>query len=115
MEKFKQHFYWLPVAITLASAVVKLLAVTSESSELPVPGLADKLLSIALLELTVVTLYLIPKTRRIGFLLVCSYFGGAIATSYVMELSSPIVPALVLALYWLAEYFSKNLAVQMRS
>jgi len=64
-----------------------------------------KLLGVA--ELLFVSLFLWPPTLRIGFFLLTAYFGGAMA----VELSQHIffiMPALILALVWLAAWLRDN-------
>ena len=62
-----------------------------------------KLTLIAVLELTSAILFLIPRTRALGFLLVSAYLGGAIAT-HVGHNQSPVNPAITLALIWVGAW-----------
>jgi hypothetical protein len=57
---------------------------------------------IGIIELVSVALFLIPKTTKLGFLLLCSYLGGAIC----MELASgqPPMAAIFLALIWFSVF-----------
>lgn len=66
--------------------------------------MADKLLPILILEVICITLFIVPKTRIVGFFLICSYLGGAIAVNFVLGLASLIAPGLLLALFWLGMY-----------
>jgi hypothetical protein len=57
---------------------------------------------IGIIELVSVALFLIPKTTKLGFLLLCSYLGGAIA----VELAGGQAPtaAIFLALIWISVF-----------
>jgi DoxX-like protein len=60
-----------------------------------------RLLLIAILEVASVVLFLIPRTRSLGLLLVSAYLGGAIAAH--LGHGEPIAPpAIVLSLVWIA-------------
>ncbi|WP_164851201.1 DoxX family protein [Larkinella soli] len=72
-------------------------------------GLVHLLPVFALLEIGFVTLYLIPRTMKLGFLLLTGYFGGAIATE--LSHGNPFAaPLIILALVWAATWF-RNPAV----
>ena len=60
---------------------------------------------LGLLEIAITLMYIVPATRRIGFYLVCSYLGGAIATHIGMG-TSPAFPAVLLAVIWVGGYLS---------
>jgi hypothetical protein len=56
-------------------------------------------------EIGLLILFLVPKTHRIGYLLLCCYFGGAIATvvSHGGSLINPaLVPLLIVSINSLA-------------
>lgn len=54
------------------------------------------------------TLIILPKTRKIGFLLICSYLGGAIAVGLIYGITSPLLPAFVLFLFWISMYLENR-------
>ena len=66
-------------------------------------GLRPYLTSIGLLELASLGLYLYPPTLRIGFFLLCSIFGGAIATTLQRD-GNVTAPLSMLLGLWLAGY-----------
>ena len=67
-------------------------------------GLPDSMvLPLAILELTCVTLYLIPQTSALGAILLAGYMGGAICTHW--RAGDPFITQIVLALLvWLGLY-----------
>ena len=108
MKNIIKYAHLLPILIIVLSDFGKIAGLSQPSENLPIPQMANKLLPILLLELTCITLYIIPKFRLVGFLLMCSYLGGAIAVSYVTELAPPILPAFVLLLFWAAMYLQRK-------
>lgn len=48
-----------------------------------IPNLGDKIQLVGLIILISLTLYWIPKTSKLGFLLLCSYGGGIIVTEMI--------------------------------
>src|SRR5579872_7102373 len=69
--------------------VVKMLTKVGVGPYIPFLGIAEVLF---------IVLFLVPKTKRIGYILLCCYFGGAIATvfSHDGSLLNPAVLPLVL-------------------
>ena len=65
-------------------------------------GFAPYITLVGITELCIAALYLLPKTTKIGFLLVCCYFGGALS----LELGGgqPPVSAVFIALAWVAMF-----------
>ena len=62
-----------------------------------------RLIFIAALESLSAILFLVPRTRAFGLLMVSAYMGGAIAT-HVGHGQSIARPAVVLALFWIASW-----------
>jgi DoxX-like family len=61
--------------------------------------------AIGVLELIVAALFLVPKTRSLGTLLVTGYFGGAIVAHLTTDAPALLVaPAVLGALAWAANY-----------
>ncbi len=98
MKNLKRNFHFLPIGILVLSMLGKLMGLLNPT-KLPSPELSDKLLPILLLEVFCVVVYIIPKTRKMGSYLICSYLGGAIAVSYVNSLGNPLMPLFVLGLF----------------
>jgi hypothetical protein len=107
MTTLKKYFYLLPALMLLFSACVKLFLFKPGAVKMPLPGMEDKIMPLAILELCIVTLFLVPRTINIGFLLICSYLGGAIAINLFTGLSSPFAPAILLSLFWVSVFFRK--------
>lgn len=98
----------LPSAMLLMSAIMKFTHAQPIVEGFTKSGLIGYLNLIAIIELLSLILFWIPKTHKVGFLLLCSYLGGAIC----MELAGGQFPtaAVFLALIWIGVYL-KNKAM----
>src|SRR5262252_4435311 len=71
-------------AILLGSAIAKILGVPAMVDGLTHAGIPrGAILPIAVLELSCLALYLIPRTKILGMLLLTGYFGGATVTHII--------------------------------
>jgi hypothetical protein len=93
-------------AMMVLSAFMKLTHAEALVEGFKKIGLADFITAIGLIELTAVILLWIPKTKKVGFLLICSYLGGAI----VIELGGGHFPtaAVLLTIYWIAMFLRER-------
>jgi hypothetical protein len=66
-------------------------------------GVSEYAQTLGFFKLIFIVLYLIPRTMRIGFFLLCCYFGGAIAT-HLSHHDEFIQPAVPLVLIWVAAF-----------
>lgn len=65
-------------------------------------GLGNYVILIGVIELISVGLFLFPKTRKVGFLLLCAYLGGAL--SIELAAGQPPTAAIFLTLIWISVY-----------
>lgn len=88
--------------ILAVSATVKLARVPKVVEQLNAFGFDDhKVLLIAAGELAIAILFVVPRTRSIGLLLLSAFLGGAIATHF-QHAESVIAPAALLTIAWIA-------------
>ena len=66
---------------------------------------AASALPLGVIELTLFVLYLVPKTRYLGGLVMLAYLGGAVATHVHARDGMFFVPVLVGVVAWLGLYF----------
>ena len=66
---------------------------------------ASSALPLGVIELTIFVLYLFPKTRYLGGLLMLAYLGGAVATHVHANDGTFFVPVIVGVVAWLGLYF----------
>lgn len=58
---------------------------------------------LGLMEVTFAVLFIFPRTMRIGFILLCCYFAGAMATELSHD-GSMLNPGMSLALVWITAF-----------
>jgi hypothetical protein len=91
----------LSLAMT-ASAIAKFVMPAQKEMD-AFPTLTAIIKPLGALELAIVALWLLPKTMKPGFYLLCSYLGGAICAHVFMG-EPPFAPAILLTLAWIAMY-----------
>ena len=92
---------FLPGIALLASSFTKFAHVPAVVAQMAAVGFTGpRLMLVAVLELTSAALFLVPKTRRFGLLLVSAYLGGAIAAQ-LGHGQPPAPPVALLALIWI--------------
>ena len=95
-------FIYLLSLVLVGSAVAKFAHVPKVALQMASMGFdGGKLTLIAVLEIMSAILFLVPRSRSFGLLMVSAYLGGAIAT-HVGHNDPPFQPAIVLALFWIA-------------
>ena len=99
---------FLPGIALLASSFTKFAHVPAVVAQMAAVGFTGpRLMLVAVLELTSAALFLVPKTRRFGLLLVSAYLGGAIAAQ-LGHGQPPAPPAVLLALIWMGTWLRKE-------
>ncbi|MFN0049666.1 MAG: hypothetical protein ACKVOU_11135 [Cytophagales bacterium] len=104
MNTIKKWFFLLPTLMVLGSASAKIVGAENVVKQLTQAGLSNFILVLAAFEIVFCITWLYGKTRRIGFFLLCSYFGGAIATD-LTHLEVIVAPIIILSLIWLATFW----------
>jgi len=92
----------LPSLMLLMSSFMKISGAEQMVVNLTNAGFGNFILLLGLVELLSIVLLWIPKTRNIGFFLVCSYLGGALA----VELAHGTQPtaAILLTVIWVGVF-----------
>lgn len=92
----------IPSLMLLMSGIMKLTGAEQIVEGLTKGGLGSYIKFFGIIEIISVALLLYPKTYKIGFLLLCSYLGGALS----IELSGgqPPMAAVFLTMLWIAAF-----------
>lgn len=92
----------IPSLMLIMSAFMKLSGAKEIVDGMTKGGFGPYILMLGIIELVSVALFLIPKTHKVGFLLLCSYLGGALA----VELASgqPPMAAIFLTIIWISVF-----------
>jgi len=105
--KLKSRVTWVFTALLSTAiatgALLKLAAFPPFVAVYSKTGMVQYLKVLGSAELIFLTLFLFPRTMRIGLLLLTAYFGGAMA----VELSHGgyfMMPAIILAFLWIIAY-----------
>lgn len=95
---------WAVSILLIGSAIAKFAAVQEITDSLTKIGFIPyfPLPALALLEITCVVLFLIPKTWKIGFFLLCGYLGAAGAIEIAGN--QPPVAFVLLTLIWIGVF-----------
>lgn len=72
----------LPAVLIIGSGIAKLTGRPAVVRMLSGVGVGPYVPFLGVTEIIFAVLFVIPKTRRLGFVLLCCYFGGAIATVF---------------------------------
>lgn len=90
----------IPALMIAGGGVAKLIGQQSVVQMLSKVGAGTYIPFLGITEIVLAALFIMQKTRRLGFILLCCYFGGAIAT-VVSHQGAFFGPALVpLVLIW---------------
>lgn len=105
--KTKQIVQWvltgIVVFILFGSGLVKLSGSSDTAEMATALGGTKNMMMLGVVEMLIATLFLIPRTSIIAFLLMVSYFGGAIAVHFVGN-EPLIVPVAVQILIWITGF-----------
>ena len=96
----------IPAAVVTFSAMMQIVGNQQIKETMADSAFADFLPLIGLTELTCLALYFIPKTSNIGFFLLCSLFGGIIATEAALG-QSPITGIVLLTMLFIGTMLRK--------
>jgi DoxX-like family len=94
----------LPSLVLIGSSLAKFAHVPKVVAQMGSMGFdGGRLTFIAVLEIVSAILFLLPRTRSFGLLMVSAFLGGAIATH--LGHGQPFAgPAIVLSLFWIATW-----------
>jgi hypothetical protein len=99
---------FLPSIALLASAFTKFAHVPAIVTQMTALGFSGpKLMIVAVLELASAVVFLVPRTRPFGLLLISAYLGGAVAAQLGHGMP-PEPPAVFLALIWIGTWLKKE-------
>ncbi|PWT73242.1 MAG: hypothetical protein C5B59_13895 [Bacteroidetes bacterium] len=93
----------LPAALVILSGIFKLTGSKQVVDKLQAVGVGEFISYFGVMEIGFAVLFIIPRTMRIGFVLLSCYFAGAIATDLSHGLS--IVNAMIpMSLVWIGAF-----------
>lgn len=109
MEKSKWRYLWvLPIAMLVVASIPKIFLMDVMVQMYETSGIENVTLTLILLgsiELLCAVIFLIPKTRKIGFFLVTAFIGGIIAMEWIEPDATPLTGIILQVLLWAGMYF----------
>lgn len=102
-----RYIYLFPALILIMAGILKILSPESMAEEFSGFSLNEPIFFIrviGLIEVIVCMIFIIPKSREIGFLLVTAFVGGIIATEALITESIPIFPMMIQSVLWTGYY-----------
>lgn len=105
-NKSKWRFLWaLPISIMILTSVPKIFSMDFMVENMEAAGMEISLPLLGLIELACAVIFLIPRTRNIGFLLAASFLGGVIATEWIHPPHIPVTGIVLQICLWTGMYF----------
>ena len=106
-KRSKWRFIWvLPILILIVTAVPKIIGMEFMVNNMADAGMGHMTFWVGIIEISCVILFLLPRTRNIGFLLTVAYTGGIICAQWVAGMS--VIPGIVIQiLLWIGMRFEK--------
>ncbi|GAA4418580.1 hypothetical protein GCM10023187_52130 [Nibrella viscosa] len=99
-------FTVLAAGMVLLSGMMKLMQSPDTMEAFRKAGVAQYVVLLAAMEIGFTLLYLYPKTMKLGFILLCCYFAGAIATE--LSHGTPLNAILPMVLIWISAFLRDN-------
>src|SRR5689334_19991013 len=98
-SKTRNHLRWLPSVVlaifTTSGAIMKFTGAPQLAEQYAKIGMQENMALFAIVELCFMTLFLLPKTAKIGLLFLTGYYGGAMAVEFSLHMVF-IFPATIL-------------------
>jgi len=105
--KTKDYLIWIPsLALTLfmtTGAVLKFIHAPQLVTLYSRIGLHDRMALLGITELIFLSLFLWPRTMKMGFFFLTAYYGGAMAIEITLGMI-PLAPAVILTIIWIAAF-----------
>ncbi len=107
-EKASKIIYWVLtgfVAFILAGSAMTKLSGGEQAAEMAnALGGSGNIVTLGILELTIVLIWIIPRTGVLGTLLAIAYLGGAMAVHFVHG-ESVLIPMVIQIIVWLSAIY----------
>ncbi len=98
------RFIWVvPLLLMAVTSVLKLVKAAPLVANFEKLNAVHLMFPIGLVQLLSTVLFLVPRTRRIGFFLLTAYLGGIIATRAIHDTVG--IGLLLMVLLWVGMYF----------
>lgn len=93
----------ISLLFVFAGALIKIIQVPKVVQDFATLGVGELTVLLGFAELVFGTLFYFTRTMKLGFVLLSSYLGGAMAV-HVSHGNSPLQPAFLLIIIWITAY-----------
>ena len=93
----------LAAIMVILSGLMKIIKNEEVVSKMNAVGVGKYVTILGIMEIAFITIFLFPKTMKLGFILLSCYFSGALATD-LSHGGNIIAPVLLLVLVWASAY-----------
>lgn len=105
-NKSNWRYLWvLPILMLIVSSIPKILSMEFMVENMEASGAEISLPLLGAIELLCAIIFIIPRTRNIGFLLVTAFLGGVISAEWMAPPHMPITGVILQILLWAGMYF----------
>jgi DoxX-like protein len=94
---------WIPALLIALLGVLKLSGIPKIVEEMSTLGVGRHIRLLGVMELVFAALFVIPATMKVGFILACCYFAGAIATELSHD-ALKVNPFIPIVLLWIGAF-----------
>ena len=98
----------IPSLMIIFSAIGKLSRAPLFADAYAKAGITEFLTPLGLTEILFLALFLYPKTFKVGFFLLCSYFGGAIVAHLANGDKNIFDAVFLLTFFWISAFFREK-------
>ncbi len=98
---------WIPAVLIGVGGVLKLSGNPTIAGEMSKLGVGRYLRLLGVIEISCATLFVVPATMKLGFILASCYYAGAIATELSHE-SLKVNPFIPIALLWICAFIRER-------
>lgn len=99
-------FTVLAAGMVILSGIMKLMQSPELVAGLTKAGVGPYIAALGIMEISFALLFLYPKTMKLGFILLCCYFAGALATE--LSHGAPFNAVLPMVLIWISAFLRDN-------
>ena len=94
----------LPTLLIISAGIGKIFGIEATLENMSkVPNFEDLIVFIGVLELVIMALYWFPKTKRLGFFLLCSFCGGIIVAEMVSG-QIPVMGIVISVMFYIGTF-----------
>ena len=105
-NKSNWRYLWvLPILMLIAASIPKIFSMEFMVENMEASGSEISLPLLGIIEILCAVIFLVPRTRNIGFLFVTAFLGGVISAEWMAPPHIPLTGIVLQILLWVGMYF----------